>query len=588
MTGANVQFDATDDALELCLHSGSIGGRQGSIQLIPDSVVHSAKSIVVAAKIAQRVAQWRAEDAKNRHAGGRPSSIDDEAIVVLLVLLALEGSPLFVSNIANTIENRLSIEARTLLGIHQFAADGDDWYHRSWRAVQRLLATIDPYPAPRRKKISVADFESLESSRNPIEMQRRENRLNEFSNALVKATWLMVPRDIRRRWKGNICVDATPVKAFARGYSPKSPSTVEPDAGWYVREGDHRDTGNKKGRSIPKILYGWEVTIVVATTNDPKQIADFPLLATGMAFDKPGFNVAENAMRIFTSMRDTGMPVGMAVGDRAYWSNSIEEKLQLPARALGYTNVNDYKENQLGIQEGHGGGIMVEGSWYCPSMPKPLVEATIDYRVKKSIDEAMWKIRIAARTPYMLHSKEAPDVDGHQPLRCPAIGASATVACPLRAESMKGEKVVLRSRVSTPPRHADRICRQTSVSFPPSVGAKFRQDIQYGTDEWHGMYATARNTIEGFNGFVKDGAHEALADHTRRRLRGRAAQHFLSALLVMAANVRKIRAFMQGLTATPKEKQRKAQRRQNRKRESLTDFLPQLARPPDDEESIAS
>jgi hypothetical protein len=144
---------------------------------------------------------------------------------------------------------------------------------------------------------------------------------------------------------------------------------------------------------------------------------------------------------------------------------------------LGYSNVNDYQDNQLGIQAGHGGGIMVEGSWYCPLMPKPLVEASIDYRVKKTIDEVTWKKRIAARTPYMLHSKESPDSDGYQPLRCPAVGASVTVACPLRAESMKGERVVLRSRVAAPPKHADRICRQTSVSFPPSAGAKYRQDI---------------------------------------------------------------------------------------------------------------
>jgi hypothetical protein len=102
------------------------------------------------------------------------------------------------------------------------------------------------------------------------------------------------------------------------------------------------------------------------------------------------------------------------------------------------------------------------------------------------------------------------------------------------------------------------------------------------------MYATARNTIEGFNGFVKDGAHEALADPTRRRLRGRAAQHVLTALLIMAANVRKIRAFMEGLKATPKEKQQKVQRRLRRKRESLADYLPVMARPPDDEETIAS
>ena len=102
------------------------------------------------------------------------------------------------------------------------------------------------------------------------------------------------------------------------------------------------------------------------------------------------------------------------------------------------------------------------------------------------------------------------------------------------------------------------------------------------------MYATARNTIEGFNGFVKDGAHEALSDSTRRRLWGRAAQHLLTALLIMAANVRKIRAFMRGLKATRKEKQQKTQRRLRRKRESLTNYLPAMARPPDSEDVAAS
>lgn len=187
----------------------------------------------------------------------------------------------------------------------------------------------------------------------------------------------------------------------------------------------------------------------------------------------------------------------------------------------------------------------------------------------------------------MLCPKEAPDCDGYQPLRCPAVGASATVACPLRVESMRGTKVTLRPRV-VPPEHADRICCQTSVSLPPSAGAKYRQDIQFCTEKWHEMYAAARNTIEGFNGYIKDGAHEALADPTRRRIRGRAAQHFLTALLVMAANVRKLRAFVADLAATPAQIERKAQRRQRRKRESITDYLPVLARPPDDRDAVAS
>jgi len=581
-------YELADESLERYLQIGAFGDSRGSNQLIADSTVSAALAIVDATGVDTQVEDWRTEDLKGKHAGGRPHALDDRATVALLVLLALEGTPLFVTNIAHVIEHRLSGEARSLLRIRQHASEGDQWYDRCWRAVHRLLDVIDPYPAPRKRRMSRDEFARIEALRDPAEVARREIRLNQFSNELVMATWQMLSRDVRRRWKGNVCVDATPVAAFAQGYTKRAPMTLEHDAAWYVREGDHRDTGDKSGRVSPKFLFGWEATIVIATSSDPGRVADFPLLATGMAFDKPGFNVAENAMRIFHSMREHGMPVGLAAGDRAYWPIAKAEKLQLPMRALGYTNVNDYRDDQLGIQAGHGGGIMVEGAWYCPSMPRALIEATIDYRVKKSIDEATWKKRIDARTPYKLCPKEAPDHDGHQPLRCPAIGESATVACPLRPKSMVGLRIVSRSRVLTPPKHADRICRQTSVSFPPSIGAKYRQDIQYGTGEWHEMYATARNTIEGFNGFIKDGAHEALADSTRRRLRGRAAQHLLTALLVMAANVRKIRAFMAGLKVTPKEKQRKAQRRQNRKRESITDFLPQLARPPDDEESITS
>ena len=56
---------------------------------------------------------------------------------------------------------------------------------------------------------------------------------------------------------------------------------------------------------------------------------------------------------------------------------------------------------------------------------------------------------------------------------------------------------------------------------------------------------TYRNTIEGWNGYVKDPAHEALAAPGRRRVRGIAAQSIFVALLLMAANFRKIAAFRQ-------------------------------------------
>jgi ferric-dicitrate binding protein FerR (iron transport regulator) len=79
-----------------------------------------------------------------------------------------------------------------------------------------------------------------------------------------------------------------------------------------------------------------------------------------------------------------------------------------------------------------------------------------------------------------------------------------------------------------------------------------------------------RNTIEGLNGLVKDTAHEALAAPARRRIRGIAACSLFTALLLMAANIRKIRTW-RALTAPGKTRITRPARR---RRASLRDYLP--------------
>lgn len=553
-------------------------------RVIPHERVTAALQLVDDSGVVEEIGRWRAEDRAGRHAGGRPAAMGDRAILTLFVLLTFEHSPQFVDRAAEAVASRLTPESLRELGIVRHPADGsdDDWYDRCWRALHRLLDVIDPYPAPRNRLVTTAEYDAIVAGRDPATQTERKRRLDRVVTRLIDATWRLLPREVRRRWKGNVAVDATPVVAFAKPSTARAPFTAEPDAAWYIREGDHRDRGDQNGKKPRKSLFGWEVHIVIATANDPDRAPDFPLLATGIAFDRPGHNIAEHTAAILTSMTEREMPVGLAAGDRAYWSNSQPEKLQLRARALGWANVNDYRVDELGTQAGHGGGIMVEGAWYCPSMPTPLVEASIDYRVHKTIDEPTWRRRIDDRTRYRLMPKERPDANGHQPLRCPAIGKSATVACPLRTASMTGTGVHLRSRVQTPPEHPDRVCTQTSVSFPPSAGAKYRQDLQYGTPAWQAAYATARNTIEGFNGYLKDGAREALSDPTRRRIRGRTAQHLLTSLLVMSANVRKIRTYLTESAADPGRVARLSAKRSRRKRrESLTDYLPDANAPPE-------
>jgi hypothetical protein len=96
---------------------------------------------------------------------------------------------------------------------------------------------------------------------------------------------------------------------------------------------------------------------------------------------------------------------------------------------------------------------------------------------------------------------------------------------------------------------------------PPEAGVKFRQALLFGSAEWHATYNLLRNTNEGMNGYLKDPAHEALDQPGRRRVHGVAAQSVLTALLLMAANVRKIRAFLVMAGVGRKGIQRRRRRR---------------------------
>ena len=80
-----------------------------------------------------------------------------------------------------------------------------------------------------------------------------------------------------------------------------------------------------------------------------------------------------------------------------------------------------------------------------------------------------------------------------------------------------------RAKVLQPPPEPPRICTQTAITIAPDTGARYRQDLPYGSPAWHKTYATLRNTIEGLNGYAKDPAHQALAQPARRRVRGIAA-----------------------------------------------------------------
>ena len=127
---------------------------------------------------------------------------------------------------------------------------------------------------------------------------------------------------------------------------------------------------------------------------------------------------------------------------------------------------------------------------------------------------------------------------------CPAAGPNPNAACPLKPDSLRGPSIAVRVQIRKPPEHPDRACtNKSSISLPIVAGAKYRQEFAYGTPEWQAHFSL-RNTVEGFNGYVKDPNHEALSNAGRRRIRGLPAQYLFASILIAAANIRKIRAWV--------------------------------------------
>jgi len=227
----------------------------------------------------------------------------------------------------------------------------------------------------------------------------------------------------------------------------------------------------------------------------------------------------------------------------------------------------EYRDDQLGIQASSQGALPVEGSWHCPALPGPLVAATAGLR-DHLITRELHDQQIAARAYHQLKRKDGPDTDGYERLSCPAPGGHPRLTCPLREASLSPRDG--RPTVLQPPEEPPKTYRQTAITIAPGTGARHRQDLPYGSPAWHKSYATLRNTIEGLNGYAKDPAHQALAQPGRRRVRGIAACSLSTALLLTAANIRKIRAW-RALTTDGKTR---ITRRARRRRASLRDHLP--------------
>lgn len=222
----------------------------------------------------------------------------------------------------------------------------------------------------------------------------------------------------------------------------------------------------------------------------------------------------------------------------------------------------DYRVDQLGKQAETQGANLVEGSWYCPSMPQPLVDATKDL-YSGLIDRETWTHRIAARRPYRLVPKENEDDQGHQRVMCPAEAGKAQ--CPIKPGTLnRGVHLPLVDPEPSPVGPV-KVCRQRSITVAPAEGAKHWQPLEYGTPEWQKIYFRLRNSVEGYNGYAKNPLAEAIEASGSRRIRGIAAQTILLVFQLAHANRRKIKNWVETLALGGQRPRRRTHHRRRTK-----------------------
>jgi hypothetical protein len=529
----------------------------------------SEQTVAFAAELIDRSGKAPLIEAALARPTGRRRPLPVRAVLTALLCLALDDRPLFLTDATRLLFQQASSASRALLGVTGTAAD-----KRAFLAACRrvrycfgaILSVADPSALPKNRRLTPSQLAAASKKLIPGQAEAARDRLEALVNGLLEASICVLTEEERAAYDGSAGLDATPVPLYSRGPSKRAGlSASDPDGGWYAREGDHRDREDDKGRRLRKIAWALEATIVT-TARPPGAPPSHPNLAIGLALARPGEDPGGTGTRVLASASARGHKAGWLGFDRAY-TQALPERFHLPARALGYKPVMDYRADQPGIQATTGGAILVEGTWYCPALPAPLISATAGLR-DHATDRDTYDTRIAARAPYRLKRKDGPHADGYERLSCPALGAHPRLMCPLREPSLSPRDG--RPKVLQPPEEPPKACRQAAITIPPSAGARYRQDLPYGTPAWQARYAALRNTIEGLNGFVKDSAHEALAQPARRRVRGIAACSVFTALLLMAANIRKIRAWRAQTTQDKTSIARRARQR----RTTLRDHLP--------------
>lgn len=504
---------------------------------------------------------------------GRPHVLSIRALMVGLLLAPIDCRGLLLTEVAEILHHRIRPAVQAELGISPVTPSGDPprrelraraaEHGRVQRAFARLRAVMDPSVHRKGRVMPWTELVKHDRVLSEDEQIAQQATLDMFVNTLVAATYAALPEEVLEHYDGSAGVDATPMRLWARMRGVDSPTAAsDPDGGVYQRTGDHSEKPLRPGqrRRLTDVAYfAMDAHLMVSFESNPGARQYMPGLALAVTLDRPGIDPGGAARRLISILAERGHTPGYLAGDGLY-TNQDPEMFQIVARQAGWKLVLPYGVDQTGKQATDtSGAVMVDGAWMCPAVTDDLADATARYRAKEiTLDE--YQAAIRKRNDYLMRL-HAQDPAGEKiRMRCPAAGDAPTARCVLKPRSEESRPVAVtadghkfdgRPRI-VPGKNIDRdhppkVCTAQTITISTRTGAKYAQsmDLTYGSPEHARTYNALRQTQEGIHGFAKDDAKEALASAGKRRVHGKAAQSIFAGFILAAANLRKIRRFLQ-------------------------------------------
>lgn len=507
------------------------------------------------------IAQWRQEDRGETKPGPTPWLGEVQVVTLLLILTLTRRPPVFTELSAMLMHADQSL--LDIVGLVRDDASQTALYHRAYNSYRRLVTLLNPEPESLYRLMTKEAYADAVAHRDADDCAKRRLRAIAFTAHLLRGCWMLLPRQSRRTTKVDVVIDATHIESPGRPRGARSPfASSDPTCGWYVRQGNHDGsldpTARAAGNSAaPAAITSRAKTRFERNKDERKWSREFTLLAicipglpripVGAILDNPGKNIAENTLILIDQLLAQGFQIEHFIGDMAYLPNCKMEDLALPLRARGIKGVFEYPKTttSLGLQGSHGGAILVEGTWYCPSMPQALIDASMDYFLRgkddpRGIDSEEYERRLAQRQRYALKSKQRADADGYERRACPAEGPWATMKCDYKPKAVEDEKpgrtrLLLPMLVTPKPR----VCQQATLTFPPSVDGKYGQHYPYRSPEWQRLFTLNRQTIESINNSVKAAQFAPIKSREWRPRRGWLPTLLAGLVIIMAMVVRK-------------------------------------------------